>query len=210
MTAIQRRPAFCSTSLLLVLAITGCGQKEVPTPASPPLPLPAPVVKPVILKLTPQRISALAPLAVKSPVIFGEAPKASYNWRFGPSEDHLVIWATFDAAWSATEFSSVILTSGYTIESDLAAELDVAAAILEMNRSDLDKKIMPIQKIGGVDVKVFSTGEFTHNGLSVHYTFEDNSGINGHTKPDLMVSIMPESYRTFAIEQARNKKEEKQ
>ncbi|MEO8003180.1 MAG: hypothetical protein ABI644_15020 [Arenimonas sp.] len=204
MATLQRH----SFLLMLGLAtLAGCSKSEAPPQVSASMPVPkaAPVAKQMVLDLTPKRLQALAPLAGKSPVIFGEAPSGSYNWRFGPSEDDLVIWASYEAAWSATEFSSVILTSGYTIESDLSQQLNIAAAILAMDKSDLEKKIMPTQTMDGQNVKVFGKGEFSNNGLRVHYNFEDQTGINGHHKPDLMIAILPETFRNFSIEQAKKK-----
>jgi len=200
---------FFALSLCLA-ALAGCSKSEAPAliPASAPAAIVAPVAKPIVLDLTSERLMALAPLAKKSPVIFGEAPSGSYNWRFGSSEDDLVIWASYEAAWSTKEFSSVILTSGYTIESDLSQELDIAAAMLAMDKPDLENKIMPTQTINGQKVKVFGTGEFSNNGLRVHYNFEDQSGVNGHHKPDLMIAILPETFRSFSIELAKKKESE--
>ena len=104
-------------------------------------------------------------------MVFGQAPDSHYNWRFGETEDELMVWANFEPAWSVTEFSDVVITSGYMIKSDLAPELDLVAAILEMERAEVEKKIIPTQVIEGHTVEVFGTGEFTANGLTVHYAF---------------------------------------
>ena len=209
MPAFQRRLRLHLTTLLASTIILACSQSA-PSPSSGAIvPSPPPATEPakrIVLTLTPERLAALPPLAKKSPMVFGQAPNSSYNWRFGSTEDEMMVWAGFEPAWSVAEFSNVIVTSGYIIESDLAPELDLVSAILGMERSEVEKKIIPREVIGGRKVEVFGTGEFTTNGLVVHYAFEDNSGVNGHHKPDLMVAILPETYHAFSIEQGRKQK----
>ena len=197
-----------SSLLLLGILLMGCSRDDQSASsagatgaAAPPA---APPAQPIVLELTEQRLSALPAMAGHRAAQFGP-PDLSYSWRFGSSEDDLVVWGSFEPAWSDKEFSNVVLTLGYGIESDLAPELELAAAIVGMDRAELEKKIIPMQEIGGRQVKVFDSGEFVVNGLRVHYKFEDNSGVNGHRKPDLMVAILPEAYRDFAMSKPAKK-----
>lgn len=202
-----RRSALVASALLLGSLLASCAPGRQPAASAnavdvqaPPAAPPAP---PLVLELTEQRLSALPAMAGHAAMKFGP-PDLSYNWRFGPTEDDLMVWGSFEPAWSDKQFSNVVVTSGYGIESDLSPELDLVAAIIGMARAELESRIIPTQEVGGRKVKVFDAGEFVANGLRVHYQFEDNSGVNGHHKPDLMVAILPVAYRAFAMSRSSN------
>jgi hypothetical protein len=187
--------------VLIGLLLAGCSRGDNSASPASANATPAPAAQPaapVVLELTEQRLSALPAMGGHSAMKFGP-PDISYSWRFGSSEDDLVVWGSFEPAWSDKQFSNVVLTSGYGIQSDLSTELDLAAAIVGIDRAELENKVIPTQEMGGQKVKVFDAGEFVVNGLRVHYKFEDNSGVNGHHKPDLMIAILPEAYRDFAM-----------